>query len=89
MANLEQSKGYAASRRALEGGEYPVRLIDDSKIKFKNKIMSTKQISKKEPQILKTAQQMMIGFPMIEALQEWSYETSVPEEYDEQGNLIK
>jgi hypothetical protein len=51
--------------------------------------MSTKQISKKEPQILKTAQQMMIGFPMIEALQEWSYETSVPEEYDEQGNLIK
>ena len=51
--------------------------------------MSTKQISKKGPQILKTAQQMMIGFPMIEALQEWSYETSVPEEYDEQGNLIK
>jgi hypothetical protein len=32
---------------------------------------------------------MIIGIPMIQALNDWSYETSIMEEYDEQGNLIK
>ena len=73
----------------LKRGEYPVKLLDDSEIRLKNKVMSTKQIAKKEPEILKMAQQMMIGIPMIEALHTYSYQTEVFEEYDEQGNLIK
>lgn len=59
---------YAASRRVLEGGQYP-KLIDDSEVRIKNKVMSAKQLAKKEPEILKTAQQIMIGFPVIHALQ--------------------
>lgn len=62
---------YAASRRVLEGGQYP-KLIDDSEVRIKNKVMSAKQLAKKEPEILKTAQQIMIGFPVIHALQQWS-----------------
>lgn len=64
---------YAASRRVLEGGQYPVKLIDDSEVRIKNKVMSAKQLAKKEPEILKTAQQIMIGFPVIHALQQWSW----------------
>jgi hypothetical protein len=64
---------YAASRRVLEGGQYPVKLIDDSEVIIKNKVMSAKQLAKKEPEILKTAQQIMIEFPVIHALQKWSW----------------
>lgn len=47
------------------------------------------QVGKKEKELFKMVQQMIIGIPMIQALNDWSYETSIMEEYDEQGNLIK
>ena len=46
------------------------------------------QIGKKEKQLFKMVQQMIIGIPMIKALHDWSYNTEIMEEYDENGNLI-
>ncbi|MGB9168028.1 MAG: hypothetical protein WCB31_03780 [Nitrososphaeraceae archaeon] len=90
LTRLEHSKGYAGSKHALETGEYAVQFKGGKEINFTLKRGITRdQVGKKEKELFKMVQQMIIGIPMIQALNDWSYETSIMEEYDEQGNLIK
>ncbi|HET9774143.1 MAG TPA: hypothetical protein VFP25_04070 [Nitrososphaeraceae archaeon] len=49
--------------------------------------MTRKQVGSKEAELFKLVQNMIIGIPMIKALHDWSNETYVYKQYDENGNL--
>lgn len=89
LTRLEQSKNYAGSKHALNTGEFAVKYKDGKEHIFElDRGITREQVGDKEPEMFEMAKQMMLGIPMINALEDWSYNTFVDEEYDVDGNPV-
>jgi hypothetical protein len=89
LTKLEQSKNYAGSKHALETGEFAVKYKDGTEQYFTlDRGITREQVGDKEPELFEMVKQVLIGNPMVDALHDWSYNTFIDEEYDEDGNPI-
>jgi len=90
LTRLEHSKNYAGSKHALETGEKAVKIGKDGKPIIINleRGITREQVGDKEPELFKMVQQMIVGIPMINALNDWAYKAKVHEEYDEHGEPV-
>ena len=90
LTRLEQSKNYAGSKHAMQTGEYAIKIGKDGQpVKLTlTRGITREQVGDKEPELFKMVQQMITGIPMIEALNDWSYNVVVHEKYDKEGNPI-
>ena len=90
LTRLEQSKNYTGSKHALETGEYAVKLGKDGKeiIMSLDRGITREQVGDREPDLYLMARQVLLGNQAINALHNWSYQTNIIEEYDENGNPI-
>jgi hypothetical protein len=90
LTRLEQSKNYAGSKHALETGEFAIKLGKDGKeiILSLDRGITREQVGDREPDIYLMARQVLLGNQAISAFNEWSYNTNIMEEYDQDGNPI-
>jgi len=88
LTKLEQSTNYGESKHEPKTGEYALMFEDVKEIAFiLEGGMTRTQVGSEEDELFKLVQNMIIGIPMIKALHDWSNETYVYNEYDENGNL--
>lgn len=90
ITKLEQSKNYAGSKHALETGEYAVKLDKEGNpvILSLDRGITREQVGDREPEIYRMAINTLMTNGMVRALHNWSYNTDIMEEYDDQGNPI-
>ena len=55
---------------------------------FLDRGITREQVGDREPDIYLMARQVLLGNQAMNALHNWSYDTYLMEEYDENGNLI-